>query len=136
MVLVATEVFLDSFNCSTITDHGTGDHTVTYTNSMSNDDYAHPFHFGGTSGQGMVRTGGRGVNTGNIGIVGTNGHKHHTRRNCKWGCSIRRSCIMGTIKLDTITPLSTTTDITFVSNKFVGSASGNITILRGWFSTN
>ena len=43
-----------------------GDHTVTYTNSMSNDDYAHPFfHFGGTSGQGMVRTGGRGVNTGN-----------------------------------------------------------------------
>ena len=68
-----TEVFLDSFNCSTITDHGTGDHTVTYTNSMSNDDYAHPFHFGGTSGQGMVRTGGRGVNTGNIGIVGTNG---------------------------------------------------------------
>ena len=35
---------------------------------------------------------------------------------------------MGTIKLDTITPLSTTTDITFVSNKFVGSASGNITI--------
>ena len=68
-----TEVFLDSFNCSTITDHGTGDHTVTYTNSMSNDDYAHPFHFGGTSGQGVVRTGGRGVNTGNIGIVGTNG---------------------------------------------------------------
>ena len=35
---------------------------------------------------------------------------------------------MGTIKLDTITPLSTTTDVTFVSNKFVGSASGNITI--------
>lgn len=65
--------FLGSFNCSGITDHGTGDHTVTYTNSMSNDDYAHPFHFGGTSGQGVVRTGGRGVNTGTIGIVGTNG---------------------------------------------------------------
>ena len=33
----------------------------------------HPFHFGGTSGQGMLRTGGRGVNTGKIGVVGTNG---------------------------------------------------------------
>ena len=39
---------------------------------MSNDDYAHPFHFGGTSGVGMIRTGGRGVNTGKIGMVGTN----------------------------------------------------------------
>ena len=35
---------------------------------------------------------------------------------------------MGTIKLDTITPLSTTTDITIASNKFVGSASGNMTV--------
>jgi hypothetical protein len=41
---------------------------------MNNDDYAHPFYFGGTSGQGMLmRTGGRGVNTGKIGVVGTNG---------------------------------------------------------------
>ena len=45
-----TEVFLDSFNCGSVTDHGTGDHVVNYTNAMSNDDYAHPFHFGGTSG--------------------------------------------------------------------------------------
>jgi len=65
--------FLDSFNCSSLTDHGTGDHEVNYSNSMNNDDYAHPFHFGGTSGQGMLRTGGRGVNTGKIGVVGTNG---------------------------------------------------------------
>ena len=35
---------------------------------------------------------------------------------------------MGTIKLDTITPLSTTTDITIASNKFVGSASGNMSV--------
>ena len=67
-----SEVFLDSFNCSGITDHGTGDHVVAYTNAMSNDDYAHPFHFGGTSGVAMIRTGGRGVNTGNISMVGTN----------------------------------------------------------------
>ena len=65
--------FLDSFNCASLTDHGTGDHEVNYSNSMNNDDYAHPFHFGGTSGQGMLRTGGRGVNTGKIGVVGTNG---------------------------------------------------------------
>ena len=45
--------FLDSFNCASLTDHGTGDHEVNYSNSMNNDDYAHPFHFGGTSGQGM-----------------------------------------------------------------------------------
>ena len=63
----------DSFNVSGMTDHGTGDHEVNYSNSMNNDDYAHPFHFGGTSGQGMLRTGGRGVNTGKIGVVGTNG---------------------------------------------------------------
>jgi len=65
--------FLDSLNCASLTDHGTGDHEVNYSNSMNNDDYAHPFHFGGTSGQGMLRTGGRGVNTGKIGVVGTNG---------------------------------------------------------------
>jgi len=65
--------FLDSFNCASLTDHGTGDHEVNYSNSMNNDDYAHPFHCGGTSGQGMVRTGGRGVNTGKISMVGTNG---------------------------------------------------------------
>ena len=65
--------FLDSFNASTVTDHGTGDHEVNYTNAMSNDDYAHPFHCGGTSGQAMIRTGGRGVNTNKISMVGTNG---------------------------------------------------------------
>ena len=36
---------------------------------------------------------------------------------------------MGTIKLDTITPLSTTTDITIASNKFVGTASGTMTVV-------
>ena len=35
---------------------------------------------------------------------------------------------MGTIKLDTIVGLSTDNDVTFLSNKFVGTASGNITI--------
>ena len=35
---------------------------------------------------------------------------------------------MGTIKLDTITGLSVATDVTFVSNKFVGTASGSVTL--------
>ena len=35
---------------------------------------------------------------------------------------------MGTIKVDTITPLSNTTDITIASNKFVGNASGNMSV--------
>ena len=35
---------------------------------------------------------------------------------------------MGTIKLDTITPLSNTNDITIASNKFVGTASGNMSV--------
>jgi hypothetical protein len=30
----------DSFNRSGITDNGTGDYTITYTNNMANDDYA------------------------------------------------------------------------------------------------
>ena len=64
MVLVAQKYFLIVLIVVLLQIMVTGDHTVTYTNSMSNDDYAHPFHFGGTSGQGMVRTGGRGVNTG------------------------------------------------------------------------
>ena len=36
---------------------------------------------------------------------------------------------MGTIKLDTITPLSNTNDITIASNKFVGTASGTMTVV-------
>ena len=35
---------------------------------------------------------------------------------------------MGTIKVDTITPLVTNNEVTFVSNKFTGSASGNMTV--------
>ena len=35
---------------------------------------------------------------------------------------------MGTIKVDTITPLSNTTDITIASNKFVGNAAGNMSV--------
>ena len=42
---------------------------------------------------------------------------------------------MGTIKLDTITPLSTTTDITIASNKFVGNSSGNMTVVGEGGST-
>ncbi len=37
----------DSFNMTTTTDHGTGEYTTTFTNAMSNDDYA--FLFGGAS---------------------------------------------------------------------------------------
>ncbi len=37
----------DSFNMTTTTDHGTGEYTTTFTNAMSNDDYA--FLFGGSS---------------------------------------------------------------------------------------
>ena len=37
----------DSFNMTTTTDHGTGEYTTTFTNAMSNDDYA--FLFGGGS---------------------------------------------------------------------------------------
>ena len=65
--------FEDSFNMSGITDHGTGDYQPAFTNSMSNAEYAASFLFGGTSGQAMIRVGGRDVATGNIGLVGTNG---------------------------------------------------------------
>jgi len=37
----------DSFNMTTTTDHGTGEYTTTFTNAMSNDDYA--FLFGSAS---------------------------------------------------------------------------------------
>ena len=32
--------FVDSLNCSTLTDNGTGNYTTTYTNSMGNSNYA------------------------------------------------------------------------------------------------
>ena len=35
---------------------------------------------------------------------------------------------MGTIKADTLTGLSSSTEVTIVSNKFTGTASGNITL--------
>ena len=48
----------DSFNVSSITDHGTGDYTITYSNSFSNDDYClvgngteDETHSGGDRGQ-------------------------------------------------------------------------------------
>ena len=34
-----TVAIRDSFNVSSITDHGTGDYTITYSNDFSNDDY-------------------------------------------------------------------------------------------------
>ena len=34
-----TVAIRDSFNVSSITDHGTGDYTITYSNAFSNDDY-------------------------------------------------------------------------------------------------
>ena len=36
---------------------------------------------------------------------------------------------MGTIKVDIITPLSTSSEVTFASNKFVGTASGTMTVV-------
>ena len=36
---------------------------------------------------------------------------------------------MGTIKLDTITGLSTASEVTIASNKFVGTASGTMTVV-------
>ena len=36
---------------------------------------------------------------------------------------------MGTIKVDTITPLATTSEVTIASNKFVGTAAGTMTVV-------
>ena len=36
---------------------------------------------------------------------------------------------MGTIKVDTITPLATNSEVTIASNKFVGTASGTMTVV-------
>jgi len=35
-----TPAFLDSFNASSLTDHATGDHSVNFTNAMSNANYS------------------------------------------------------------------------------------------------
>lgn len=35
-----TPAFLDSFNTSSLTDHATGDHSVNFTNAMSNANYS------------------------------------------------------------------------------------------------
>ena len=38
--MVTTTAYRDSFNCSGITDNGTGDTTIAFTSSFSNNDYA------------------------------------------------------------------------------------------------
>ena len=47
-----TDSTLDSFNFNSVTDNGTGDHTFSFTNNMSNNDYALATHGQEDSGGG------------------------------------------------------------------------------------
>ena len=47
-----TDSTLDSFNFDSVTDNGTGDHTFSFTNNMSNNDYALATHGQEDSGGG------------------------------------------------------------------------------------
>ena len=63
---------LDSFNHGTLTDHGTGDHSITYTNSMANSNHTVTYLIGHNGGTGMLRLGNRDIATTGHGLVGTN----------------------------------------------------------------
>ena len=63
---------LDSFNHGTLTDHGTGDHSITYTNNMANSNHTVTYLIGHNGGTGMLRLGNRDIATTGHGLVGTN----------------------------------------------------------------
>ena len=63
----------DSFNVSSVTDHGTGDYQVFISNDMANATYIATLMFGEVGGSGVLRIGNRDIAAGNIGCVGTDG---------------------------------------------------------------
>ena len=63
----------DSFNISSVSDHGTGDYQVFINNDMANATYTASLMFGEVGGGGVLRIGNRDIATGSVGIVGTNG---------------------------------------------------------------
>ena len=64
--------FQDSFNMGSLTDHGTGDHEVAYTNNMNNANHTVSYLVGQNGGTGMLRLGNRDIATTGHGLVGTN----------------------------------------------------------------
>ena len=64
--------FQDSFNMGSLTDHGTGDHSITYTNNMANSNHTVTYLIGHNGGTGMLRLGNRDIATTGHGLVGTN----------------------------------------------------------------
>ena len=64
--------FQDSFNMGSLTDNGTGDHNVTYTNNMGNANHTVSYLVGHNGGGGMLRLGNRDIATTGHGMVGTN----------------------------------------------------------------
>ena len=63
----------DSFNVSSVTDHGTGDYQVFIANDMANATYTVSLMFGEVAGSGVLRIGNRDIAAGSVGCVGTNG---------------------------------------------------------------
>ena len=63
----------DSFNVSSVTDHGTGDYQVFIANDMANATYTVGLMFGETGGSGVLRIGNRDIAAASVGLVGTNG---------------------------------------------------------------
>jgi len=63
----------DSFNISSLTNHGTGDYEVFINNDMANTQYTASLMFGEVGGGGIIRIGNRDIATGSVGVVGTNG---------------------------------------------------------------
>ena len=63
----------DSFNITSVTDHGTGDYQVFIANDMANATYIATLMFGEVGGAGVLRIGNRDIATGSVGCVGTDG---------------------------------------------------------------
>ena len=63
----------DSFNITSVTDHGTGDYEVFIANDMANATYIATLMFGEVAGSGVLRIGNRDIATGSVGCIGTNG---------------------------------------------------------------
>ena len=63
----------DSFNVSSVTDHGTGDYQVFIANDMANATYIATLMFGETGGSGVLRIGNRDLAAASVGCVGTDG---------------------------------------------------------------
>ncbi len=62
----------ECFNMGSLTDHGTGDHEVAYTNNMNNANHTVSYLIGHNGGGGMLRLGNRDIATTGHGMVGTN----------------------------------------------------------------